>query len=160
MAFSDIRLAVANILKAVDGIGQVHEFRRHSTTWEEIFSRHKKDGQINNWEISRTSFDQQVVAVGTAAGNEPTFHVTHAVQILGYMSLDDSAGSEKTFQDLVEAIRERLRENIMLPNTSGTQTVIVPAVIIAPIVEHRMFGPVLTHFAQINITAIERVGGC
>ncbi len=154
MSFTLIRSQIATLLKAVSGIGQVHEFRRHSTTWEEIYNRHKLDGRINNWEITRSATAQELDTIQGASGTEPLFQDTHSVVILGHMSLDDSKETEKTFQTLIDAIVAKLRINQIL---SGN--VLLPRSIQVPIIEHQMFGGILVHFTELNFEAIERVGG-
>lgn len=154
MSFTSIRAVVKTTLESVSGIGQVHDFRRHTTHWEEFYQRHVKDGRVNNWEITRTATEQELIAVQNAAGTEPFFHDTHDILILGHMALKDSLESEKTFQTLVDAVVAAFRVNNQL-----TGTLIVPVQMQGPVIDQRMFGPVLVHSAELRILAVERVGG-
>ena len=154
MTFSDIKEEVANILEGVDGIGKVHRFRRHTTTWEELFKRHVKDGQVNDWEITRTALNDAISSIQNLAGVDPVFHDTHNVVILGYVSLVDAKESETTFQDLIDRITERFRK---IDNNTLNGRIIIPAFMQSPEIGHRSFGGVLVHFVQMTFTAIERL---
>lgn len=158
MAFADVRAALVRLLKQVDGIGQVHDYMRHSTTWEEIFKRSEDKGKINHWEVTRTAAGQEISALENLAGVDPFYHDIHTINILGRMGLNEEKASEKVFQDLVDAVVKRIRLD-----ASETRplfgTVLLPRLLQVPVIEHRMYGPVLCHFAQITYEAIERVGG-
>ncbi len=156
MSFSDIKEEVARILEGVDGIGIVHKFRRHTTTWEEYFKRHVKDGQVNDWEITRTGLNDEISSVQNSAGVDPVFHDTHIVSIRGYVSLVDAKESETSFQDLIDRITERFRK---IDNSTLNGRLIIPAFMQSPEIDHRSFGGVLVHFVQMTFTAVERLGG-
>ena len=154
MAFAAVRAEVKTILDAVTGVGKVHDYLRHSTTWTEIFSRHKDGGKINDWEITRESATQELIAIQGAGGTEPFYHDTHAVAILGRISVDDSAASEKTFQALIDTVVAAFRVKPRLNNV-----VLLPESLQVPQIGHEMFGGVLVHFARLTFQAVERVGG-
>ncbi len=154
MAFADVRAAFKALIATVTGIGKVHDYRRHTTFWDEFYARHKSSGQLNNWEITREAAAQEIIAVQNAVGTEPYFHDTHTLVLEGHMSLDDAAASEKAFQALVDAIVEKIRKN----NRLGT-AVLLPESIQVPVIGHRTFGGVLAHFARMTFRAVERVGG-
>lgn len=154
MSFATVRTEIKTLLESVSGIGKVHDFRRHTRFWDDFFERHIADGKVNNWEITRGSFSQEVFAVQNSAGNEPFFHDQHEVSITGYMSLNDENESEKTFQTLIDNIIAKIRVNNQLNNTT-----ILPRQLQVPVIEHRTFGGVLVHFAELTFEAIERVGG-
>lgn len=165
MTYALIREQIRLTLVGVTGIGEVHDFRRHSTTWEEIFARHKNTAaaKLLNWEITKQDEVLTLEAVGNAVSTEPFYRRTHGISILGVQSLDevggpvDTAGeipSEKEFQDLVEAVVVALRQNNFLGATTLLQ--ILPQV---PIIGHQMFGGVFVHTCQIVFGAVERVGG-
>ena len=155
MSFSDIKDEVANILKGVNGVGKVHKFRRHTTTWEEYFKRHVEDGQVNDWEITRTGLNDEISSIQNSAGVDPVFHDTHNVSIIGYLSLVDAKESETAFQDLIDRITERFRK---IDNSTLNGRLIIPAFMQTPEIGHRSFGGVLVHFAQMTLTATERLG--
>lgn len=165
MTYALIRDEIKTTIEGVTGIGEVHDYRRHSTTWKEIFDRHKNTatGKLLNWEITKQDESLALEAVGNAVSTEPFYRRTHGISILGVQALDEPGGpvdtageipSEKEFQDLVESVVVELRQNNFLNETTLLQ--ILPQV---PIIGHDMFGGTLCHICQIVFGAIERVGG-
>lgn len=154
MAFAAIRDEIKTILEAVDGIGEVHDYVRHTVFWDEYLRDHVKAGQINTWEITRTATAQELISVQGLAGTEPFYHDTHSVVIIGRMSLTDDEKSEQDFQALVDAIVAAFRVNNLLNNK-----VLLPKQAQVPIIEHRTFGGILIHYCEVTFEAIERVGG-
>ena len=154
MAFAEVRDEIKTILEAVDGIGEVHDFVRHTVFWNEYLRDHIEAGQINTWEITRTATAQELISVQGSAGTEPFYHDTHSVVIVGRMSLTDDEKSEQDFQALVDRIVAAFRVNNLLNNK-----VLLPKQAQVPIIEHRMFGGILIHYCEITFEAVERVGG-
>ena len=158
MSWALIRAEIKTLLEAVTNIGQVHDTLRHSTTWEEMFARYKDDsqGRLLAWELTRDGEGLELEAVGNAVSVEPFYRRTHNVLIIGYMALkeDDTNPSEKTFQDLVEAVVTKLRQNNLL-----NEKVLLHIEPQVDSIAHEMFGSVLVHQAIIRFPAIERVGG-
>ncbi len=154
MTFATIRTAMKELLEDVVGIGEIHDYVRHTRFWDEFFNRTIKDGRVNQWEITRSAAAQTISAADDASGVEPLFHDTHNMVIFGRMSLDDSAESEKDFQALIDNIVEAVRKDTRLGGL-----LILPREMQVPLIEHREYGGVLTHFARLEFEAIERVGG-
>lgn len=154
MAFQPIRDELVKIIKAVDGIGKVHDYRRHTTAWVEIYERHKTGGVINNWEITRTALGQDVGALQNLAGNEPFFHDNHSILILGHMTVNDDKATEKTFQDLIDAIVKAIRLDNRLNGS-----VLLPRSLQAPVINYSSFGGILVHNTELTYEAIRREGG-
>ena len=156
MSFADIRAEIVTILKSVDGVGQVHDYIRHTTFWNEYFKNHTKNMQVNTWEVSRRAMNEDVSAVENQLSVEPFFNDVHQVIIFGRMSLNDDKASEKTFQALISAIVAAFRQD---PNNLLNGKVFLPRQLQTPIIEPRTYGGVLCHFCEMNYEAIERVGG-
>lgn len=156
VAFSDVRKEIANVLRSVDGIGVVHEFRRHSNTWEQIFARHTKKGRLHNWEITRSAKGQEIGAVQNAAGVDPFYHDNHTVLILGHMGVDDGDKTDQIFQAVIDRITDKFRK---IPNSTLDQRILLPRTPQFPLIDYKMFGGTLVHFTQATFEAIERVGG-
>jgi len=154
MSFATIRTELATLLRSVTGIGQVHEYRRNTKTWEDFYLRHAKNMIVNNWEISRVSREQETIAVQNLGGTAPYYHDTHNLLIIAHMSVKDEDQTEKTFQDLIDAVATKIRQNYLLGGT-----VLLPREIQVPTIKHTMFGGVLVHYAELTYEAIERVGG-
>jgi len=145
VALSDIRTQIKSVLESVDGIGTVHEYERWSNTWEN-FLEHFKDSndRINGWTITRraTPAERRTMPIVTRR---------HEFVIRGIYGLNDADESELTFQDLVEAIQDAFEDQYNLGGyveNSGPLQVNV--------VEPRMFGKVLCHYAELTYEAVER----
>ena len=152
MTFKTVRTELATLINAVTGIGKVHEFIRHSVFLSEYIAQHEKRGKINDWEITRTAFQQELFGVGNLV-SDGLFHDTHTILIRGYMSVNDELKSELDFQDLIDAIVLKIRQNNTLNGS-----VILPKQLQAPVIGHQSFGGVLVHFTEMTFEAIERVG--
>lgn len=159
MAWKDIRDEIETLLLAVTDIGKVHVVLRHSTTWQEIFARHKDTGlgELRDWEITRTGENLELEAFGNLLSTEPFYRRTHQVLIQGVLAVDDEDPpnhSEEVFQDLVEAVVTKLRQNNLL-----NEKVLLHIEPQVTTIGHDMFGSTLVHRAEIRFPAIERVGG-
>ncbi len=157
MTFATIRAEVKTVLDTVAGIGKTHDFLRHAVFWDDYFTKYKDTDKINAWEISRLSQEEEIESVQNLSGSSPTFRDTHVIIIRGYRSLDDSVTKEKTFLALIDSIIAAFRATDDIQLLNGK--LIVPLMISVPVIEHRLFGSVLVHFAEIQIVASERVGG-
>ena len=154
MGFATFRDEVKTTLEAVDGIGQVYDHMRLLTHWEKFKQDAVKDGRVNIWEITRLTMEEELETPQNQGGVEGCFQDKHLIGIIGHFSVDDKKESEKTFQDLIDAIVEAFRVN----NTLGG-TVLIPQQPQVPGIGHEMFASVLCHAVQITFLAIERTGG-
>ncbi len=155
MSLTTIRANIITQLEAVTpSIGNIYDFKRHVTTWEKYFSEFSKSGKIQAWEVTRTALDHGVEAVQDLAGTEALFFDRHFFTIFGYVSVDDVAESEKDFQDTIELIRIRFRQNNLLGGTVVRHSDLQVATI-----DHLSFGGVLVHYTEMTLETEERVGG-
>lgn len=152
--YTTISAEIATILKTVSGIGQVHETLRHTVNWEDFLTRHVKNGRVDNWEITRVSSVQTIRAVQNKTANEPFFFDTHQISIRGAFGLKDVKETEKTFNDVVDLIVTEFRKKNLLNGKVDLPR--QPQVVT---IDHRMFGGILVHFAEITLEAVEFVGG-
>jgi hypothetical protein len=149
MSLANIISATATILGTVTGIGTVHAYERWAAdekTFKDLFVL---EGKVNGWAITREG-TTVVDHVGGASMD------THDIVIRGYYSLDDSANTEKTFQDLIEAIRSKFNPNRRL-TVSGTVNAHTSERIQVRPIQHRMFGGVLCHYCELVLRASEIV---
>ena len=154
MGFATIRDEIVTLLKATTDIGEVGDHTDHTTTWEEHFNRHKKDGRLNFWEVTRIAASQDIRAVQNSSSTEPFFFDRHQVLITGRLALKDKGESEKDFQDLVDNVVAKFR----VTNTLNGK-VILPRQAQVREIGHRDFGGVLVHQAELTFEAVEPVGG-
>lgn len=162
VSWSQLRDEFATLIGAVAGItggaGKVHKFWRNTNQWKAYFDKHKGNtSKINNWEITRSTAGEDLIAVENAVGTEPYYHDVWTVRVRGMYGVkdaDDPNDSEKVFQQLIDDVVQKIRLN---PLVNGR--VIVPRSIQVPIIEHRTFGGVLVHWAELDFEAIVRLTG-
>jgi hypothetical protein len=153
MSESTIRAQIYSILNSVEDIGKVYDYERWSADWTTFINLFKTaiDGedQIRGWEIGRRSVKETKVVIGlSAGGNEKA----HGFLIRGYLRVKDAEASEKTFSSLIEAIGDAFRSNPKLNQTAERHDFIQ-----ADPIESRVFGGVLCHYAELTLTAYERI---
>lgn len=106
------RAALFAILQAVPNIGVVHAYERMAADLSKLkqlyFSAAHQ--QIRGWFIRRVRVRETGILI-------PTYLEVVEWQIRGFMALDDSAQSELVMDTLIEAVRDRLRDNDKLNGT-------------------------------------------
>lgn len=144
MSLSAIRDRIKTILQGVTGIGVVHDYERWDANWTEMLAHYKSSGVLNGWAITRrgTSEDWD---------NMPVVERYHNFEISGIYSLSDATASEKTFQNLVDAVAAALRND----QTLGGACIVAGPVNVEA-VEPRMFGSVLCHYCLIKLPVHDR----
>ena len=154
MSFAIIRNKIKELLEMVVGIGEVHDYRRHAAFWAKYYELARNDTEqtLINWEITRAAIDDQSAAIGSSEANEPTFHRGYDTVIMGHMAVCDEDASEKTFQDLIDAIYDVFEDHSDLDCL-----VVEPETPQTPAIGHATFGGILVHFAEIHFRAVERV---
>jgi len=102
-------------------------------SWKSYLDAFKDGTKILGWQIYRTSCLE--------INSTTTINLrTHTYMIEGFMSLDDSAETEKTFQTYIEKICDTFRPLI---NLNGKAFLSNPIQVL--VIEARMFGEVLCH---------------
>jgi len=98
---ADIREAIRVRVAAISNIGKVNDYERYTTQMSELKTLYVATiagaDQLRGWHIRRTSRVETYIDL-------ERWVVVNNWQIRGFMALDDSAGSEKTFDNLVEAV--------------------------------------------------------
>jgi hypothetical protein len=146
VGLSEIRTQIKAVLEGVSGIGSVHEYDRWFADWGKLIELFKTaDNKIIGWMITRRK---------TTATRDtmPTIMRDHTFLIRGVYGLKDSAASELVFQDLVEAVQNAFDSAYLLGGNainSGPMQI--------TLVEIRMFGSVLCHYAELEYPVSERV---
>src|SRR3990167_4248814 len=100
MSLALIRTEYKTILEGIASIGKVHDYERWSVEWKKFLDGFKSaDNKIKGWTITREKTDE-VFIPGPGAERR------HTMVVRGYLGLDDTNASEKTFQDLIETDRK------------------------------------------------------
>ncbi len=159
MAYGEatFRAAIKTAIEAAANEGQVHDYERLATDWNELLTLFKSTiggvDQIRGWTITMERGRQEVIGF-QGGGTANTILVTYDYRIRGMMSVDDSEATEKTFTALVLSICQQLEGNASL--TSAVLERDTPVV-----AEWRvfpgMFAGVLCHMAEILVNPQEVV---
>jgi hypothetical protein len=132
-------------------VGVVHGRSRLSTNWRQYIERFKDatSGRIQGAEITRTGFSEH---------RATAFFRHHQFVIRVFLGFQDEAATEEIFQPLIDEICEKFR--LAAPGASwvygdGDNPENSPAQ--APVIDERMFGDVLCHYAEIRLSVTERI---
>jgi len=151
MSLANIITNAAAILGTVTGVGsKVHAYERYASDEAALRSLFVENSKVCGWTLTREATTSQE-AVGGCRD-------THIIVIRGYYSLDDSANTEKTFQDLLEAIRTAFDANRQL--AYGTPTIYAAHSsdrMSVRTVGHCKLGGVLLHYAEVVLNVLELV---
>jgi len=141
------RQNVFEIVSAVPNVGVVHDYERWAADWNKFIElfRDPATSTIRGWEICRTAMPSETISNIEESR-------THGFVVKGYMGVNDSAATEKTFNGLIDAICNAFKGNHTL---FGTCTDAGP--MSAEVIDTRMFGAVLCHYAELKIPVNEIV---
>ncbi|NQV14509.1 hypothetical protein HQ531_03550 [bacterium] len=148
MSYSAILALLNTIISGVAGTGKVHDYQRLARTEQEFITLFTTDSVVNGWQITRrstaNSFEDSEELDGTLMESVYEYIMT------GFYGIDDAAATEKTFQNIVEAVSDALANDETMKaagyNTGEPQILVV---------EPRAFGPVLCHVAEVSIQIAE-----
>lgn len=147
MSEAGIRAAIDTIVSAVTSVGQVHDYLRWTASIEDFESVFKttigSTDQVCAWMIRYDGFTAERDQF--RAGGKEGINRVHQFAIVGIMGVDDSAGTEKTFAALVEAIANALDDAETI--RAGTYFEADPA---QARVEYRTVAGVLCHYAEVT----------
>ncbi len=153
MSLADIREQIKVILSGVSGIGVVHDYERRTNDWGKFLDLYRVEGtgKINGWTISRKATPKRLFAKGGSVATR-----THHIRIRGIYGLKDDDASELIFQDLIEAIVPAFAAHDSLNSTCFTCSPTDNASegvdgIQVDLVENRIFGNVLCHYAELSL---------
>ncbi len=149
MSVAGIRAQIKATLQGVADIGQVHDYDRWEINWDGFLTLFKATvggvDQIRGWTIHSQS---------DASGYPGTNNVgqfEHLFLLRGYLGLKDSSATEKTFDDLVEAVQKAFMGNYTL---NGSAMNAEPPQIMVK--EARQMSDMLVHYAEIQLRVKER----
>jgi len=155
-----IREQIKTILSGVDGIGVGHDYDRWAVEWGKFLNLFKdtSTGKINGYLITRKSRKTFELALD----NEKIR--THLIVIRLIMGINDADATEITFQQLVDDVCEELEDHddlngacLTISDIGEGESQSGSAGPQAEVIENRIFGNVLCHYAEIHIYAQEQV---
>lgn len=153
MALSNIRAAIKTLIGSVTGIDLANVFDYYRSVhkpsmFKSLFK--SSDNKINTWWITRGSTEE---VIGSTITNGGVNYRHYRILIYGFYGAKDADASEKTFQDLIEAVCAKLRENHTLSGTALTSN--PPQV---DRVGHQMLGGTyMVHECVISVVAREQI---
>jgi hypothetical protein len=148
-----IRAQIKTILETASGIGAVYDYERYARSLGDYFALMTKTGQttVNGWIIHR----ERTVSAPITLGIKGQIERIHTFRIAGLYEMDDSAGSEKTFQGILDAIFEAFRANPTL-NATATRHDQIQIDDVTVCIEDE-YGGNLYHVAECTLNVTERV---
>lgn len=146
---ADLRAAILALVQSVPNIGQVHDYERFAAGTKDFRLMYESAGKILGWHVRRGGFSAVQVADGIN-------QVRTEWKVRGFMSLDDAAQSEITFDSLVDALSVKLTRD---PTLGGLGNY-VPGFELKADVGPVMFSGVLCHSASISFSTLhDQVAG-
>jgi len=151
MSESTIRSAIKNALDTVSNAGATHDYQRWSADWQAFLDLFKttvgSTDQIRGWTIAGgpVEVDDAVEEFGGR------YLRGYGYTIRGYLGVDDSAATEKTFAGLVEDVMDALDADATLHGSTYYDTSWARC----DVQELRIFGDVLCHYAEVRVTTWE-----
>lgn len=153
MSQATIRARIKTVLDTVSNKGQTHDYLRWAVKQNDFESLFKTTiggtVHIRGWEIAYRGFTQEEPHLGRNADQ----YRMHRFQLDGYLGLDDSAATEKTFAALAEAVCNALDGDATL-NADSLSLYRNPTQLT---VDERLFAGVLCHHAQVDLEVVEIV---
>lgn len=147
-----IRAQIKATLETVSGIGVVHDYERYSRSIADFRSIMTKSGSttVNGWVVSRESTESHQATLGPKGQIERT----HTFRLAGVYELDDAAGSEKTFQALLDAIFAAFKAVSTLNGTCISHRQI--QIDSVTVTKDGELGDDLYHTAELTLEVLER----
>lgn len=158
MSYRSILAAIQEKLEGVEGIkdgaAKVYDYQRLKPNYMEFLDCFKTtEGKIHGWVVTRKAvYDHLAV-------NVERWRYHHFV-FRGYLALDDSAGSEKHFQDVIENICADFAADMDLSNGGDVEAAPVSpgyddndrqiGMCMVTQINHQLLGQVLCHFCEIE----------
>lgn len=146
-----IRTQIKAILETVPGIGVVHDYERYARSLADQLALMRKDGVVNGWIVHRERTGSRQITMGINGQIERT----HAYLIAGLFEMDDEAGSEKAFQEILDGIFAAFKGNHTLNGTATAHDQI--QIDEVTICLENEFGSDLFHVAECTLNVTERV---
>lgn len=152
--YSDIITAVKARVDTVTNIGSTHGYQRYNADWSAYLSQFRTTiggvDQIRAWVV--TMEDNNPIVGMMENSRYGAINRQYNVLIFGFLGLDDSANTEQTFLNLVEAVMDAVDGRIDLGVTGVTDYSVGPAALRT--YQIRQLGSVLSHYCEISLPVI------
>lgn len=157
-SLAQIRTAIKAKIDGVAGIGKMNDYERYSREASALLAQYVFDTgggvmRLQGWFLAYRGTAERSPGNGR-------YEVTHTWEIRGFYALDDSAGSEKAFDALIELLRDAFRTDESLGGlisstvladgsnygTAGLQVTEKNAAVFAGVLCHAMRGRLYTRY--------------
>ena len=148
MSVAILRAAIKTAIESVASVGVVTDYEPYVRTEAEIkiFFQVAEATQLLGWTVTRERTEERDSSTGLDMDQ-------HLMVLRGYAAVNANAASEKAFQDLIETVRARLRQERV--NGFGGQFNVHPPNVRT--VEARLLSGVLVHYCEITLPCDELV---
>lgn len=145
MALTENVQAIQTILSGVAGVMNVYPTVRNWQTDKQFRDGARtSSGGVQFWFLTRESTEAEDLGPRLTARK-------HTIALHGYAGVNDAAGSEQTFQELIEAVAQALGADRKLGQTARHSG---PAQVRA--VDYRIINGVLCHHAELALEMEEK----
>ncbi len=148
MSLAAQRAAIVAILEGVPGIGVVHDYQRWAAQWADFLALFQDP---TTQTVRGCTITREATAETWLTNAQVERRHTWVLTLM--MALNDEAASEKTAQDLAEAVCDALRLDPALGGSAQGDSGPPQVRTFAP----RLFGSVLCHVAEIAMITKEVV---
>ncbi|MEA5113019.1 MAG: hypothetical protein VB050_03245 [Geobacteraceae bacterium] len=147
MSEAACRQKVFEIISAVPNVGVVHDYERWAADWNKFIElfRDSVSGTIRGWEICRANMLSEKIS--NIEENR-----AHGFVVKGYLAVNDALATEKIFNGLIDAICNAFKGNHTLGRICTDA-----GPVSAEVIDTRMFGAVLCHYAELKFPVSEIV---
>lgn len=149
-----ISSALVALVDGAAGIENVHAYQRHVSDWSAMLSLFKitiagppATYRVHGWTVSRAAVSEEWLT------NVEVIRV-HEFKLRGVYGVQDSANTEDSFNDLVEALCTTLRADFTCSASAEWHEPVQ-----FPIIDYRVFGGILCHYAEGTVKVRERLTG-
>lgn len=157
MSLDAIREQIKTILTEAGGVARVHDYVRLATDWGKLLELFKTpEGNIKAVMFRRAKLDKRKTTIGGAAAER-----AHEFKFIAVMGLKDDAVSGIIFDDWLDEIERAFDEHDDLNGTCLTTQSLDWGPMAGQVgmqiglIEERMFGNVLCHYAEMRLCALE-----
>ena len=141
---ANIRTQIKAKLDGITGIGVVNDYERYAKSQSEFKGFYLDTDKILGWHIRRVNKKETRPYLGR-------WVIVNEWRLRGYMSIDDAAASEKTFDDLIESIGDAFKADDTLTGTIDTMVVNNDTGITLLKSQPVMLAGVLCHAAELQL---------
>ena len=149
--YSDVISAVKARVDTVTNVGATNAYQRYNANWSDYLDQFKATiggvVQIRGWIITMDG-GQPIVGM-VERSRYGAIRRTYNVLVIGIMGLSDSANTETTFLNLMEAVMDAMDGRTDLGLTAVEDYGVGPASL--KVYDIRQFGSVLCHYCEIAL---------